>query len=41
MGTRCFWDSNTDNQASATFFNVSFLPSLLSFIFLFYFITSK
>lgn len=21
MGTRCFWDSNTDNQASATFFN--------------------
>lgn len=23
MGTRCFWDSTTDNQASATFFNVS------------------
>eukprot|EP00603_Paraphysomonas_imperforata_P009257 CAMPEP_0114425674 /NCGR_PEP_ID=MMETSP0103-20121206/7366_1 /TAXON_ID=37642 ORGANISM="Paraphysomonas imperforata, Strain PA2" /NCGR_SAMPLE_ID=MMETSP0103 /ASSEMBLY_ACC=CAM_ASM_000201 /LENGTH=128 /DNA_ID=CAMNT_0001594535 /DNA_START=26 /DNA_END=412 /DNA_ORIENTATION=- len=21
MGTRCFWDSTTDNQASATFFN--------------------
>lgn len=21
MGTRCFWDSNTDNQASETFMN--------------------
>ena len=21
MGTRCFWDSNTDNQASETFIN--------------------
>lgn len=23
FGTRCFWDSNTDNQASETFTNVS------------------
>ena len=22
MGTRCFWDANTDNQASETFMNV-------------------
>lgn len=23
FGTRCFWDSNTDNQASENFTNVS------------------
>ena len=23
MGTRCFWDAGTDNQASETFMNVS------------------
>lgn len=25
VGTRCFWDSGTDNQASDTFLNVSFV----------------
>lgn len=25
FGTRCFWDANTDNQASETFTNVSML----------------
>jgi hypothetical protein len=34
FGTRCFWDSNTDNQASDTFTNVSsplWLTTLYSF----------
>ncbi len=31
FGTRCFWDANTDNQASDTFTNVS---KLFSFFFL-------
>lgn len=25
FGTRCFWDSNTDNQASENFTNVSYI----------------
>lgn len=30
FGTRCFWDANTDNQASDTFTNVSKLFSFFS-----------
>ena len=30
MGTRCFWDSNTDNQASETFMNVSIFSMLIT-----------
>lgn len=26
FGTRCFWDANTDNQASETFTNVGIIP---------------
>ncbi len=25
MGSRCFWDSNTDSQASETFINVRYI----------------
>jgi hypothetical protein len=31
MGTRCFWDSNTDNQASETFMNDSIFAVVTAF----------
>lgn len=32
FGTRCFWDSNTDNQASENFTNVRFISTLVLFV---------
>ena len=32
MGTRCFWDSGSDNSASETFMNVSFNNRVSSFV---------